>query len=392
MNIKLFTMVKDEVDIIREWILYHGYLFGFNNLFIVDNFSTDGTFEEINKFASVGVNIFREKDYKQKGIIMTTLIKTHCHNEIAYPLDIDEFVVHYNKDTKCISVDKTFINNYINNLPKTAIYKTNYIIGKITVNDDNNNFMDNITCGIYVDYGNAAKSFFNSQLFNGEIDHGNHFITNNYHLTELCLIHYHHRSLNQMKKKIYNNIVGLGYDINNVNRLRNLISKNAPGKHHIKAYIEILENKYNLPVSGYDSLNDCLLVQLTELINIFKMFDWIYYLDTYLDLRENGVSTLEQALQHWMNHGKKEGRLFSIFNWQNYLDWYPDLRQNGIHTPEQAFQHWITCGQMEGRQSSIFDWQFYLDKYPDLRQNGICNAEQAIEHWLNCGRKEGRNE
>jgi hypothetical protein len=195
-----------------------------------------------------------------------------------------------------------------------------------------------------------------------------------------------------MKKKIYNNIVGLGYDINNVNRLRNLISKNAPGKHHIKAYIEILENKYNLPVSGYDSLNDCLLVQLTELINIFKMFDWIYYLDTYLDLRENGVSTLEQALQHWMNHGKKEGRLFSIFNWQNYLDWYPDLRQNGIHTPEQAFQHWITCGQMEGRQSSIFDWQFYLDKYPDLRQNGICNAEQAIEHWLNCGRKEGRNE
>ena len=32
--IKLFTMVRDEVDIIEDWILYHGTLFGFENLFL----------------------------------------------------------------------------------------------------------------------------------------------------------------------------------------------------------------------------------------------------------------------------------------------------------------------------------------------------------------------
>jgi glycosyltransferase involved in cell wall biosynthesis len=40
-----------------------------------------------------------------------------------------------------------------------------------------------------------------------------------------------------------------------------------------------------------------------------KNFDWQYYLDKYPDLRMNGVHTEQQALQHWINHGEKEGRV-----------------------------------------------------------------------------------
>ena len=36
MKIKLFTMVKNEDDIVEQWIQYHGKLFGYNNLSIVD--------------------------------------------------------------------------------------------------------------------------------------------------------------------------------------------------------------------------------------------------------------------------------------------------------------------------------------------------------------------
>ena len=39
-----------------------------------------------------------------------------------------------------------------------------------------------------------------------------------------------------------------------------------------------------------------------------------------------------------------------IFDWKYYLDKYPDLRQNGVHTQEQALQHWNTYGKNEGRQ------------------------------------------
>ena len=49
-SIKLFTMVKDEVDIVEDWLKYHGSIFGYQNLYVIDNFSTDGTYEILLKY------------------------------------------------------------------------------------------------------------------------------------------------------------------------------------------------------------------------------------------------------------------------------------------------------------------------------------------------------
>jgi len=38
-----------------------------------------------------------------------------------------------------------------------------------------------------------------------------------------------------------------------------------------------------------------------------------------------------------------------LFDWRYYLDKYPDLRANGVHTEQQARQHWVTHGEKEGR-------------------------------------------
>ena len=61
-------MVKNEVDIIEYWIKYHGKMVGYENLYIVDNMSNDGTFEVIEFYKNHGVHVYREKDYKQKEI------------------------------------------------------------------------------------------------------------------------------------------------------------------------------------------------------------------------------------------------------------------------------------------------------------------------------------
>jgi len=94
--VKVITMVKDEVDIIKDWVLYHSFLFGFNNIYVIDNYSVDGTYEVINKYKSL-INIFREANYKKKGIYMKNLINKYCVNndKIAFPIDIDEFIVYY---------------------------------------------------------------------------------------------------------------------------------------------------------------------------------------------------------------------------------------------------------------------------------------------------------
>ena len=43
-------------------------------------------------------------------------------------------------------------------------------------------------------------------------------------------------------------------------------------------------------------------------MNIDVHFDWKFYLDLYPDLKKAGINTQEKAYQHYINHGKNEGR------------------------------------------------------------------------------------
>lgn len=81
-------------------------------------------------------------------------------------------------------------------------------------------------------------------------------------------------------------------------------------------------------------------------------FDWKYYLDTYPDLRANGVHTEQQAIQHFNTFGRKEGRVSinnPYFDWKNYLETYPDLRANGVHSEQQVKEHFYVYGRVENR-------------------------------------------
>lgn len=253
MSIKLFTMVKNENDIIEYWIKYHGKLFGYSNLYIVDNMSNDGTYEIIEFYQNYGVNIFREKNYKEKGDIMTRLIKETKDYDIAFPLDIDEFIVHYKEKERKVDPEKSVV--YLQDLIKTNIFKkhkvfkANYINSMISDKDKNGykNALVETEYGRYDDYGSHAKSFLNVSTWDDVLDHGNHFPTDDYYLSEICLVHYHTRSTDQMIKKVENNVEGLGYPINDLNFLESL-DPNCHGCHHVKHMISIIKGTFSLPV------------------------------------------------------------------------------------------------------------------------------------------------
>ena len=61
-------MVKDEGDIIRDWIVYHGSMFGYSNLFVIDNLSTDGTYEILNEYKDA-IHLFQLPHYEKKEFI-----------------------------------------------------------------------------------------------------------------------------------------------------------------------------------------------------------------------------------------------------------------------------------------------------------------------------------
>ena len=263
---KIFTMVKGEVDIVNEWVLYHGSLFGFQNLYVIDNLSRDGTWEAlVNLKKKYNINITRLPDYKKKGEYMTTMFRSFCRpGEIGIPIDIDEFIVYYDKHTNKISCDGNKIFSVLKSLPPSQVYKMNYILSKITCHNGYKNAVINTTNGTYLDYGSLAKSFFNKSLFNGDIDHGNHYNTPNYIMTNLCLVHYHARNLDQIKKKIYNNVTGLGYNPLDLNALKNLLARGGiNGSHHIENQISVLENRYELGVSNLES-SDIDLTPISE--------------------------------------------------------------------------------------------------------------------------------
>ena len=161
MKIIVATMVKDEVDIVEEWIIYHGKLFGYKNLFIVDNMSSDGTFKICKKYKEkYGINIEKHPDYRKKGQIMTRIFnENNC--DIFFPIDIDEFIVQYNREKKIIGINN--IHTYLECLIKNQgnqfnYFKCDYINPRKTV--DSKDVIEKFKHASLCDtYGNSRKTF-----------------------------------------------------------------------------------------------------------------------------------------------------------------------------------------------------------------------------------------
>ena len=272
---KIFTMVKGEQDIVEDWVIYHGNLIGYENIFVIDNLSLDGTYEKLlNLKQKYGIHITRLMDYKKKGEYMTTLLRIFCKNEFGFPIDIDEFIVYYDKEYNTISCDKNKILDYIfslrNNFSKRGIFKMNYIQSKIF--NDVGYERATIECpyGEFIDNKSGSKTFFHSRNFKDSIDHGNHYPCNDYVLTRLCLVHFHKRNLDQIKKKIYNNLKGLGYPPFDLEFLKaRQHDHNYAGIHHIIFQVEVLENRFTIGKSEKNE-ND---ISLEPLNNLIKMIN-----------------------------------------------------------------------------------------------------------------------
>jgi hypothetical protein len=129
-----------------------------------------------------------------------------------------------------------------------------------------------------------------------------------------------------------------------------------------------------------------------------NMFDWKKYIEINNDL--NHVKNKEEAWDHWINHGKNEGRNFYIkskyntFDWKYYVQINTDLSH--ITTEEEALKHWNEFGKKEGRSFSNknfinfnnFDWRYYIVNNKDLKE--LQTKEKAWDHWDKYGKYENR--
>jgi len=266
------TMVKNEDDIIKEWIEYYGNIFGFNNLYIIDNYSTDNTYNICEEYLSKGINLIRKIDYGKKGEYMTYYLNnTDC--DIFIPLDIDEFMCYYDKKNN--TVNKNNIITYLESLLdlEDSIFKMNYINPINTTDEDG---LQKFTHGEILDYNSVAKTFVIKKNLNKKFvfDHGNHVNTKNYILTDLFLIHYHQRSHEQVYKKCEANVTGFGYslDLNSLKELSMRKKEGFSGQHRVNQMIYIKENPDD---------------DLSPPINTNISDNWIYIKDIFEPIIQN---------------------------------------------------------------------------------------------------------
>jgi hypothetical protein len=99
-RIACLMMLRDEVLLLEPWLRYHGYLFGYENLYVYDNGSVSENVRDVlQRFAAAGVNVdvsHKEKDdFVGKGEIIGAKIKAFQESgsyDIALAVDCDEFI------------------------------------------------------------------------------------------------------------------------------------------------------------------------------------------------------------------------------------------------------------------------------------------------------------
>lgn len=191
-------MFKDEVNLLEPWLVYYGELFGYSNLYVWDNGSTEDSIHQLlRRYRELGVHIIYTAqsgiDYRRKGVLLGKKIfelQAGGSYDFFIPVDCDEFLILQDGDSLKYSP-----SDIINEISRyTGMH------GVLGINACYNN----IPNGQNIFYKSVhRKSFFYAGSFK-QMDKGYHHAeTHGSHDridTKLAYIHYHNKPLSLLKK------------------------------------------------------------------------------------------------------------------------------------------------------------------------------------------------
>lgn len=210
MRLKCFTMVKDEIDIIEDWLRHTIDLFGPGNVYVLDNESTDGTESVLRQYGAAiwSKSVKAGADGPTKGRLMTDLMLEHRGDcDLLVPLDGDEFIgLQDSWDRDCVLAE--FAKLDISRYGRFKFALTYQVIPSVEESPCPIRSLVDFTVTSYEFFGETykdfAKTFYAANSF-VSTDNGNHFGTSSQpavYYSPLWIFHYHARSLNQYRQKI----------------------------------------------------------------------------------------------------------------------------------------------------------------------------------------------
>ncbi len=262
MKIKVFTVTKNEYDLIEDWILYYGNLVGFENVVVIDNGSDDDRVIEIYKKFKYDIEIVTKMGFEgeNQGTYFTEMMNCYkAQADFLIGTDTDEFLVFNNKNTKEISINPYTIHEEFVNLP------VRNSIGYINVHINSCSFgqkrfvrptveMTKFNRGDLDDYPlyngpmKCNKVFYRADRFI-RTSNGNHAGKTTDegipYWPSLAYLHFHDLGTERNLERAYGTILGYKF-IDKTDNKEEMINKlrraqNGYGNHRVVEYIEFLE-------------------------------------------------------------------------------------------------------------------------------------------------------
>lgn len=281
-------MTKNELELLEDWLTYHGHFFGLQNIHVLDG-SDDPRVDEIyDRFRPLGLNVhFSSSGLNQLAEEITELMHAHKgQNNFLIKLDTDEFlayapkfgtwsrrwhemlrrrslrhqafkpiksilhrvtrIAHRNKELRCDNFSKFF-----SELPVTGQrYKASLITWSIPTDQPVPRICRDLTQFTPLQFTDL-KTFFHSDSFKC-VDLGSHagVSTNNEGVidTGLTLVHYHSTSVTDSARRARQVLLSHGYiDPQDCSReqkrklLEIMASGGALSSHKIVFYLKYLD-------------------------------------------------------------------------------------------------------------------------------------------------------
>jgi hypothetical protein len=191
MRVACVVMQRNETECLEPWLRYHGYLFGYKNLFVIDHGSELPAVRQVlARYERFGVHVDRlpaRADYRRKGEFVSAALRRADATglyDILLPLDCDEFVV-MRDEAGAPCCRRAALLDYLQLLAGES--------AMLTVNENFLNTLGHPGLFFALPY---PKIFF-TRGGCGTVDHGSHTgtspRTDRTRRTRLVYVHFHHK-------------------------------------------------------------------------------------------------------------------------------------------------------------------------------------------------------
>lgn len=329
-RVKCVMMQRDETLLLEAWFRHYGYLFGFENLVVLDNGSVEpSVLATLDTYEKAGVRVFRglgkAKDFEAKGEYARRIIEFWDATEdydFAIPVDCDEFLSVYTEEG--FTCSREAIHAYLDGL-----------IGEkraLQIRFSPGNVPGVPGCFMPMDF---PKKFVASKTV-GEVDLGYHAITSRveegFVETRLAYLHMHHKPFDMLvehaSRKLRDRV-----DVTDLEALRNF---SGAGMHLIE-YFFMTEEEY------LGRFKNGVYLRFPGALNHFRA----------IGVRSEFFGTMQPAAPATPTDlvelvKVEDGRITrtKTFRAGKYLELYPDVAASGM----KAFYHYLAFGMGEKRR------------------------------------------